>query len=97
MVKYTPRKLSPVERRPGTTEVVGSTPTRGSHVVVAQLVERDLAKVEAAGSSPVHHSAFQAQEVERPSEEREGCRFDACEAHVNNNDARCGNWQPARL
>ena len=49
-----PRKLSLVERRPGTSEGVGSTPTRGS-AVVAQLAERDLARVEAAGSSPVHH------------------------------------------
>lgn len=40
-------------------------------MVVAQLVERDLAKVEAAGSSPVHHSVSLAQLAERLSEKEQ--------------------------
>ena len=40
------------------------------HARVAQLVERDLAKVEAAGSSPVSRSYF-LHEKEHPS----GCSF----------------------
>ena len=43
------------------------------HARVAQLVERDLAKVEAAGSSPVSRSYF-LHEKEYPK----GCSFFSC-------------------
>ena len=43
------------------------------HARVAQLVERDLAKVEAAGSSPVSRS-FLTRKKEYPK----GCSFFSC-------------------
>ena len=54
--------LSWLERRPVTAEVTGSSPAvvagtaQVVHGSVAQLVERNLAKVETAGSSPVVRS-----------------------------------------
>ena len=55
-----------VEQRIENPRVVGSTPTGGTmrdrkvthHAGVAHLVERHLAKVEVAGSSPVIRSIF---------------------------------------
>ena len=43
------------------------------HARVAQLVERDLAKVEAAGSSPVSRSF-----ITRKKEYPKGCSFFSC-------------------
>ena len=46
-----------VEQRTENPRVVGSIPTGGTiHADLAHLVERDLAKVEVAGSSPVIRS-----------------------------------------
>ena len=42
-----------VEQRTENPRVVGSIPTGGTNADLAHLVERDLAKVEVAGSSPV--------------------------------------------
>ena len=42
-----------VECRPSKSEAVGSNPIYRSQAVIAQLVERDLAKVKVAGSRPV--------------------------------------------
>jgi hypothetical protein len=41
--------------------------TMGDHADVAQLVERDLAKVEVAGSSPVVRSTVYASRPEGPA------------------------------
>ena len=45
-----------VEQRTENPRVVGSIPTGGTNADLAHLVERDLAKVEVAGSSPVIRS-----------------------------------------
>ena len=45
-----------VEQRTENPRVVGSIPTGGTIADLAHLVERDLAKVEVAGSSPVIRS-----------------------------------------
>ena len=45
-----------VEQRTENPRVVGSIPTGGTTADLAHLVERDLAKVEVAGSSPVIRS-----------------------------------------
>ena len=47
-----------VEQRTENPRVVGSIPTGGTIADLAHLVERDLAKVEVAGSSPVIRSIF---------------------------------------
>ena len=49
-----------VEQRTENPRVVGSIPTGGTTPAdLAHLVERDLAKVEVAGSSPVIRSTFE--------------------------------------
>ena len=45
-----------VEQRTENPRVVGSIPTGGTNADLAHLVERDLAKVEVAGSIPVIRS-----------------------------------------
>ena len=55
----------------GTGEVVGFDSHVRLCVAVAQLAERDLAKVEAAGSSPGRHSVSVAQLGERLSEKEQ--------------------------
>ena len=45
-----------VEQRTENPRVVGSIPTGGTNADLAHLVERHLAKVEVAGSSPVIRS-----------------------------------------
>ena len=53
------RQFSWLERQPVTLEVRGSSPLRvATFADLAHLVERDLAKVEVAGSSPVIRSNF---------------------------------------
>ena len=47
-----------VEQQTENLRVTGSTPVRGTIAVVAQLVERNLAKVEVASPSLVYRSIF---------------------------------------
>ena len=47
-----------VEQGTENPRVVGSIPTGGTIADLAHLVERDLAKVEVAGSSPVIRSKY---------------------------------------
>ena len=55
-----------VEQRTENPRVVGSIPTGGttSYADLAHLVERDLAKVEVAGSSPVIRSILKKEEMQ---------------------------------
>ena len=54
-----------VEQRTENPRVVGSIPTGGTITAdLAHLVERDLAKVEVAGSSPVIRSTKRARNEE---------------------------------
>ncbi len=48
------------EHIPCTDKVAGSIPVASTRASVAQLVERNLAKVEVAGSNPVSRSNFLA-------------------------------------
>ena len=48
-----------VEQQTENLRVTGSTPVRGTIAVVAQLVERNLAKVEVASPSLVYRSTLQ--------------------------------------
>ena len=50
-----------VEQQTENLRVTGSTPVRGTIAVVAQLVERNLAKVEVASPSLVYRSIFSGE------------------------------------
>ena len=56
-----------VEQRTENPRVVGSIPTGGTNADLAHLVERDLAKVEVAGSIPVIRSRRKGARRSRPN------------------------------
>ena len=78
-----------VEQRTENPRVVGSIPTGGTiyrdlsrFADLAHLVERDLAKVEVAGSSPVIRSIWEHSSVGRASAlQAEGHRFEPYCSH----------------
>ena len=74
-----------VEQRTENPRVVGSIPTGGTNADLAHLVERDLAKVEVAGSSPVIRFMWELSSAGRASAlQAGGHRFDPCSSHPIN-------------
>ena len=80
-----------VEQRTENPRVVGSIPIGGTiYADLAHLVERDLAKVEVAGSSPVIRSTWKLSSAGRASAlQAEGHRFEPCTPHQNFLQAVC--------